>query len=55
MLGLLIRGGPQRVRTELDELIRVTGADELIIASDTYEFSDRIQSFSAIAQAKSNI
>jgi len=52
MLGLLVVGGPQKVRWDLDRLIAETGADELIITSDTYEHSKRIESFSYIAQAK---
>ncbi|MBX3020113.1 MAG: LLM class flavin-dependent oxidoreductase [Bdellovibrionales bacterium] len=52
MLGLLVTGGVTRVRQELDELIRVTGADELVITSDTYEHSDRLRSYEIIMSAK---
>ncbi len=53
MLGLLVTGSPQRVREKLDELIRETGADELIMTSDTYDPEDRQRSFEMIAHAKS--
>lgn len=52
MLGLLIMGGPIKVRQKLDALIEATGADEIIITSDTYEHSDRLQSYEYIAKAK---
>lgn len=52
MLGLLITGSPRRVREELDLFIQTTGADELIITSDTYDPKDRLRSFELIAEAK---
>ncbi len=52
MLGLMVTGGPAKVRRDLDELLRRTGADELIITSDTYEHTDRMRSYEYIAQAK---
>lgn len=52
MLGLLVTGGPERVRRELDHLIEITGADELIITSDTYDPEDRLRSFEIIARAR---
>lgn len=52
MLHMLVTGSPQTVRRELDRVIAFTGADELIITSDTYEKSDRLRSFELIAQAK---
>lgn len=51
MLGMLVTGGPARVREELDELIRVTQADELIMTSDTFAHADRMDSFEFIAKA----
>ncbi len=53
MLSLLVTGGPEKIRAGLDRLIARTGADELVIASDTYEHSDRLKSFEIIARAKS--
>ena len=52
MLGLLITGGPEKVRADLDQLIQETGADELIITSDTYESHDRLNSYEFISKAK---
>ncbi len=52
MLSLLVVGGPSKVRKDLDQLIAATGADELIITSDTYEHAARLRSFEFIAQAK---
>lgn len=53
MLGLLVTGSARKVREELDRLIEFTGADELIVTSDTYRFEDRLKSIEVIAQAKS--
>lgn len=52
MLGLLVTGSPQTVREKLDVLIQSTGADELIITSDTFDPQDRMKSFALIAEAK---
>ncbi len=52
MLHMLVTGGPRRVREELDRVIAFTGADELIITSDTYDKADRLRSFAHIAEAK---
>lgn len=52
MLGLLITGGPKKVKEELNALIARTGADELIITADTYATKDRLRSYELIAQAK---
>lgn len=52
MLGLLITGSAKKVRADLDQLIEFTGADEIIVTSDTYEFKDRLHSIEVIAQAK---
>ncbi len=53
MLGMLVTGGPEKVRRDLDRLIAETQADELIITSDTYEHIDRLRSYEFIAKAKS--
>lgn len=52
MLALLVTGSAKAVREKLDVLIDATGADELIITSDTYSHEDRLRSFEFIAQAK---
>jgi luciferase family oxidoreductase group 1 len=50
-MALMVVGGPKRVAEGLEEIIRVTAADELIIVSDAYEREDRLRSFEIIAQA----
>lgn len=52
MLGLLVMGGPQKVRHELDAFIASTQVDELIISTDTYDDADRFRSLEIIAQSK---
>ena len=52
MLGLLVTGSIKTVREKLDAFIEKTGADELIMTSDPYDSSDRLKSFSLIAEAK---
>ncbi len=54
MLGLLVTGSAQTVRTKLDKLIAATGADELIMTSDTFEPQDRLMSYELIMQAKTS-
>jgi luciferase family oxidoreductase group 1 len=51
MLGEAIVGGPERVRTKLESLIERTGADEVIVASDAYDFSARVRSYEVLAEA----
>lgn len=52
MLGLLVTGSVTTVREKLDRFIKATGADELIITSDTFDPEDRLRSFALIAEAK---
>jgi luciferase family oxidoreductase group 1 len=52
MLRLLVTGGVKKVRKELDEIIALTKADELIMTSDTYHPEDRLKSFEYIRRAK---
>jgi luciferase family oxidoreductase group 1 len=51
MLGEAIVGGPERVRTKLESLIERTGADEVIVATDAYDFAARVRSYEVLAQA----
>jgi luciferase family oxidoreductase group 1 len=44
-------GGPATVRQKLAELVRRTGADELIFTSDLYDHSLRLRSFEIAAEA----
>ncbi len=42
---LMVVGGPARIRQGLQEIIKVTSADELILVSDAYERAARLRSF----------
>ena len=50
-MALMVVGGPERVRAGLQEIVDVTGADELILVSDAYRSEDRLHSFDLLAQA----
>jgi len=50
-MALMVVGGPARVAANLQEIIRATDADELIIASDAYDRSDRLHSYEVLAAA----
>jgi len=50
-MALMVVGGPERVAAGLGEIVRLTQADELIIASDAYERADRLRSYEILAQA----
>lgn len=49
MLEVFVVGGPERARTQLQHLIDVTQADELIIASNFYDYADRVRSYEILA------
>lgn len=53
MLGLMVTGGPKKVRRDLDAFVEEVGVDELMITSDPYEHADRVRSYELIAEAKS--
>jgi luciferase family oxidoreductase group 1 len=48
-LGAAIVGSNATVKTGLEKLIIETGADEVIVVTDTYEHADRIQSYHRVA------
>ncbi len=50
-MALMVVGGPERVAANLQEIIRATEADELIISSDAFKREDRLRSHELIAQA----
>ena len=50
-LGLVVVGGPEKVRAKLDVLLEQTDADELIFTCDMYEHADRLRSYEILAQA----
>jgi luciferase family oxidoreductase group 1 len=50
-MALMVVGGPERVAANLQEIVRATDADELIISSDAFRRGDRLRSYEIIAQA----
>jgi len=50
-MALMVVGGPERVAVLLKKVVEMTGADELIIASDAYERKDRLRSYELLAEA----
>jgi alkanesulfonate monooxygenase SsuD/methylene tetrahydromethanopterin reductase-like flavin-dependent oxidoreductase (luciferase family) len=50
-LGAAIIGGPETVRAKLEHFIESTGADELMINTDTYASEDRLASYEIVAEA----
>ncbi|AUL15358.1 LLM class flavin-dependent oxidoreductase [Bordetella bronchiseptica] len=51
-LGAAIVGGPDTVKRELESLVAQTQADEVMIVSDFYDFSDRLRSYEIVASLK---
>ncbi len=45
-----IVGSHETVRAGLENLVRDTGADEVIVVTDTYEHEDRLQSYERVAR-----
>ena len=54
-LGAAIVGSEATVKAGLDKLIGETGADEVIVVTDTYEHEDRLQSYRRVAAVAANI
>jgi luciferase family oxidoreductase group 1 len=50
MLACSIVGGPDTVRSGITALLDRTGADELMVVSETHDFQKRLRSFEIIAQ-----
>jgi alkanesulfonate monooxygenase SsuD/methylene tetrahydromethanopterin reductase-like flavin-dependent oxidoreductase (luciferase family) len=48
-LGATIVGSEATVKAGLEKLVRETGADEVIVVTDTYEHADRLQSYERVA------
>jgi len=48
-LGAAIIGSNETVKAGLQVLVRNTGADEVIVVTDTYEHADRIESYQRVA------
>ena len=50
-LSAAVIGGPETVQQKLSDLLRQTGADELIFTSDLYDHALRLRSFEIAAEA----
>ncbi|MGZ5060876.1 MAG: LLM class flavin-dependent oxidoreductase, partial [Usitatibacter sp.] len=50
-MALMVVGGPERVAQNLAKVVEMTGADELIVASDAFERADRLRSYEILARA----
>jgi alkanesulfonate monooxygenase SsuD/methylene tetrahydromethanopterin reductase-like flavin-dependent oxidoreductase (luciferase family) len=44
-----IVGSSKTVKAGLEKLVRETGADEVIVVTDTYEHADRLESYRQVA------
>ena len=49
-LGAAVVGGPDTVRSGLEEFVRVTGANELMITASIYDHAKRKRSFEIVAE-----
>jgi luciferase family oxidoreductase group 1 len=54
-MGAMICGGPETIRRDLAAFIESTQADELMIASDMFNHSDRLRSYEIIADAMKSL
>ena len=54
-LGAAIVGSDATVKAGLERLVGDTGADEVIVVTDTYEHADRIESYRRVADVASTI
>jgi luciferase family oxidoreductase group 1 len=50
-MAFAVVGGPETVREKLAQILRATGADELIFVSDLYDHALRLRSFEIAAEA----
>ena len=50
-MALMVVGGRERVREGLTQIVAATGADELILVSETWDRNARLRSYSVIAEA----
>jgi alkanesulfonate monooxygenase SsuD/methylene tetrahydromethanopterin reductase-like flavin-dependent oxidoreductase (luciferase family) len=48
-LGAAIVGSDATVKAGLEKLVGDTGADEVIVVTDTYEHADRLRSYERVA------
>jgi luciferase family oxidoreductase group 1 len=54
-LGAAIVGSDATVKAGIEKLLDETGADELIVVTDTYEHADRMQSYERVARVAQTI
>ena len=54
-LGAAIVGSEATVKAGLEKLVRDTGADEVIVVTDTYEHADRLRSYEWVAGVAAQI
>jgi alkanesulfonate monooxygenase SsuD/methylene tetrahydromethanopterin reductase-like flavin-dependent oxidoreductase (luciferase family) len=54
-LGAAIVGSDPTVKAGIEKLLDETGADELIVVTDTYEHADRLQSYDRVARIAQTI
>ena len=52
-MAIAVVGGPETVRQKLSQILRQTGADELIFVSDLYDHALRLRSFEIAGEAMS--
>jgi len=50
--GLAMIGGPDSIRSHINQLLEQTDADELIFTSDMYDFVDRLHSYEVLANLR---
>ncbi len=50
--GLAMVGGPDTIRSHVNQLLEQTDADELIFTSDMYDFVDRLHSYEILANLR---
>ncbi|MAX32906.1 MAG: LLM class flavin-dependent oxidoreductase [Halomonadaceae bacterium] len=48
-LGAAVIGGPESVKQQLERVVEVTGADELMLHTDVFAQQDRLQSYEIVA------
>ena len=53
-MALFVVGGPKTVADGLQKILDATGADELILVSETYDRADRLASYRLIAESKAH-
>jgi luciferase family oxidoreductase group 1 len=54
-LGAAIVGSSATVKAGLEKLVEDTGADEVIVVTDTYEHADRLESYQRVAEVAATI